>query len=433
LKTKIILLSVFILAVHNLWADITLDIDSAVSRALENNLALERSRMDTLAAKRKSDRSWNSLIPSLSASALVGHPTSITDPIPDMINVWTPGFSLSASLQISPAIFATIRSTKEEYAAGRLNYEAARQDLSFQVRRLYYQLLLLQANVELMEQTAASARSRHDQAIARQRAGQASSLDELSARLDVQTQQVNLQSARTGYENAVDSLKYLLMIPPEEKIILSGSLQTYTVMVQSADDFTSNESMQMSVLRQSITTLEAQQTAAQTRSYAPALIFSWGATPMYSLSPPLYTDREWRDSNQFSIMLSLKLDNYLPWSAAKEQIDTLGDAVARQRSLLQETTMNRRNTIERLRRNILQSIQTLETIHLNITLAEETYRTYEEAYRRGTVDLQNLNNSRDSLSVAQNKLLSEQFNLAILALELEKELNIPFGSLLRWE
>jgi outer membrane protein TolC len=284
-----------------------------------------------------------------------------------------------------------------------------------------------------MEQNAASARTRHEQVLARQRAGQASNLDELSARLDVQTQQVNAQSARTAYDNAIDSLKYLLMIPPEEKVVLSGSLQTYTVMVQSVDDFTSNESMQMSVLRQSITTLEAQRTAAQTRSYAPTLIFSWGATPMYSVSPPLYTDRAWKDSNQFSIMLSLKLDNYLPWSPAKEQIDTLGDAVARQQSLLQETTMNRRNTLERLRRNILQSVQTLETIHLNITLAEETYRTYEEAYRRGTVDLQSLNNSRDSLSLAQNKLLSEQFNLAILALEREKELNISFGSLLRWE
>jgi outer membrane protein TolC len=425
MKTKIVL-CLCVLIASNAWSETILDIDSAVTRALENNLSLQRSDMDTLSAKRKYDRSWNSLIPSLSAGAMVAHPTSITDPIPEAADIWTPGFSLSASLSLSPAIFANINQTKQEYEAGRINYAAARQELEFQVRRLYYQLLLLKANAELADLNIESAQSRYEQTVSLQRAGRASNLDELSARLDVQTQQANAQNAWAAYNNALDSLKYFLMIPMEEAVALQGDLQNFTVRNDVPGNRNTNgESMQMSVLRQSISTIEAQRKAARLRSYAPALTLSWNAAP-------LYIDQvgEWRDSSgQFSIALSFKLDNYLPWSPAKEQIDSLNDAIAGQQSLLTESAINHQNTVQKLLRDIARSQDSIETLRLNITLAEETLRMYTDSYRSGAVDLQTLNSTRDNLRTAQNRLLSEQFSLLSAILELEKELNIPFGSI----
>jgi hypothetical protein len=343
MKTKI-LFCLCVLIASNVWAEITLDIDSAVTQALENNLSLKRSQMDTQSAKRKYDRSWNSLIPSLGAGAMLAHPTSITDPIPEASDIWTPGFSFSASLSISPAIFANINQTKQEYESGRLNYTAARQELEFQVRRLYYQILLLKANAELADLNIESTQSRYEQTVSLQRAGRASNLDELSARLDVQTQQSNAQNAHAIFQNALDSLKYFLMISMEETVVLQGDLQNFTVEDWNTTNNISGESMQISVLRQSISTIEAQRRAAQLRSYAPALTFSWNAAPLYidQLSA-------WRDaSGQFSIALSIKPDNYLPWSPAKEQIDTLNDAIAKQQSLLTETAVNHQNTVLKL-------------------------------------------------------------------------------------
>jgi outer membrane protein TolC len=132
---------------------------------------------------------------------------------------------------------------------------------------------------------------------------------------------------------------------------------------------------------------------------------------------------------QFSVTLSIMLDDFLPWSPAKEQIDTLHDSIAVQQSLLRETLMNSRNAVRQLERNIVQSIETLKTLALNVTLAEETRQMYEEAYRQGTSDFQSLRSVRDNLSFAQNSVLEEQYNLASAILELEKELDIPFGSL----
>jgi len=426
MKTKIIIFCLCALIASNAWAEIALDIDSAVSRALENNLSLKRAQMDTASAKRKYSRSWNGLIPSLTAGAVATHPSSITDPIPEAKNIWTPGFNLSASLSITPAIFANINQTKQEYEAGRINYAAARQELEFQVRRLYYQILLLKANTELSELNIESARSRHEQTSALQRVGRASNLDELSARLDIQTQQSNAQNAQAAYNNALDSLKYLLMLPMDETVSLQGDLRNFIKGDNVTAAETHNESMQISALRQSISVIEAQRKTAQLRSYAPSLNFSWSGTP-------LYIDQlgEWKDSSgQFSISLSFKLDNYIPWSTAKEQIDSLSDSMAKQKSQLAETAVNHQNTIQKLLRDIARSEETIETLRLNVTLAEETLRMYTESYRSGTIDLQSLYSTRDNLRTAQNRLLSEQFNLLSSILEIEKELNIPFGSLL---
>ncbi|MDR1106574.1 MAG: TolC family protein [Treponema sp.] len=431
MKTKPALLCLGVLIVlraNHVFAETALDIEAAVGIALEKNLSLERSRMESASAKRRYGRSWNSLIPSLEAGVLAARPTSITGPVPPESNTWMPGFSLSAGLQLSPSLVTDIKRTKEDYEAGLLNYAAARQDLEFQVRRLYYQLLVLRANTELMEQNAAGAQGRYEQIRARQRAGQASNLEELSARLDVQTRRTDAQSAAAAYENALDSLKHLLMIPPEETIVLRGALQTLSFAEAEISAETSGEAPAIGALRKTISSLEAQRRGLRISSYAPSLNLSWNASPLYSGKT-----HDWTDSGLFSITLSIKPDNFLPWSRAKEEIDSLSDSIAMGQNQLRESILGRQNAIQKLRRDIAQSGEAVETLRLNVTLAGESYRAYEDAYRRGAVDIQSLYSARDNVLLAENQLLSEQYNLAAAILELEKELALPFGTLMRWE
>jgi outer membrane protein TolC len=229
MKHKILLLGAGLCIAAGLWAETTLDIDGAVKLALEKNLSLERSRIDRDAAKRKYGRSWNSLLPSLGAGVLASRQASVTSAIPAGADQWTPGFSLSASVRLSLSAIMNAEQAKADYEAGLLDYEAARQGLDFEVRRLYCQLLLLCANKEMADRNAESAQIRYEQIRAQYRNGQASNLDELSARLDAQTQATNVQSALTAYDNALDGLKQLLMISPEEKVTLSGSLQSLSI------------------------------------------------------------------------------------------------------------------------------------------------------------------------------------------------------------
>jgi outer membrane protein TolC len=423
-------------------AQTPLDADTAVRLALENNLSLQRSRLDIAGAKRKADRSWNSLLPSLTASGSVGRATSLIDPVPAGQDEWVPGFSFSAALQLSPVIVTNIQQAGKEYDAGLISYETARQELEFQVRKLFYQILLLQSNVSLMAQNAATARERYEQTLVLRRVGQASRLDELSAQVDLQTQAASLRSAEIQYANALDTLKQLLMLPPEEAITPQGSFMpawestpgnSVTVLPQETghslweSGLSPGESGAIAAQRQALKVLEVQRKSARNQAYTPALNLSWNTAPVYSASP-ISGDKAWMDNGQFSIALSFNLDNLLPASKAREQIAALNDSITNQQSILQEAILNSQNSTEKLRRNIAQSLDNIETLRLNITLAEETYEMHDEAYRKGAADLQSLRSAQDSLSLAQNRLLEERYNLALAVLELEKEINVPFGS-----
>jgi outer membrane protein TolC len=61
-----------------------------------------------------------------------------------------------------------------------------------------------------------------------------------------------------------------------------------------------------------------------------------------------------------------------------------------------------------------------------VELAESAYAMYEEAYRQGAADYQSLRNAGDSLLQAQYQVQQEYYNFIAAALDMEKELNIPF-------
>jgi outer membrane protein TolC len=87
------------------------------------------------------------------------------------------------------------------------------------------------------------------------------------------------------------------------------------------------------------------------------------------------------------------------------------------------------STINQKARAIAQSIESIKVYSLNIELAGRTYQQYLEAYQKGNANLSDVRNAQDSLNRAQNNLAAEYYNLISTSLDLQQELNIPFGSL----
>ena len=127
MKTKKMLFAILVLSALTLPAFAqeaqagavkVITIDEAVRVALDNNLGLRRSAVNLGTARRAADRSWNALLPSLNASAMVSHPTSISGPIPPGRDMWTPGFHMSAGITLSTATIENIRRARADYEAG---------------------------------------------------------------------------------------------------------------------------------------------------------------------------------------------------------------------------------------------------------------------------------------------------------------------------
>jgi len=170
--------------------------------------------------------------------------------------------------------------------------------------------------------------------------------------------------------------------------------------------------------------MKAQQNAVRNSAYVPNLRMSWTSTPVYNLQ-----NQYWNDSGTFSVSLNMNLDGFLPWSNTKTQLDTLNDNIRIAEIQLGEAIRNRDNRINQSLRTIERIFESLEAMRLNVELAQSTYEMIEEAFSIGAADYQRLRGAGDSLASAQNRLLQEQFNLISALLDLEKELNIPFGSL----
>jgi outer membrane protein TolC len=407
----------------------TLTVDEAVRIALDKNLSLRRNAITLNGQKRTADRAWNSLIPSVSAGADISHPSSVTGEIPAAQDVWTPGLSVSASLSLSVSTVDSIRQARAGYEAGLLTYEEARVELELQVRKLFYQILLLESNRELAAQSLESARARYEQSAAFARTGQASRLEEMSARVDMENQRPNVRKAETLYENALDSFRTLLDISREQEIALSGTLHyeggsSPNDTAQGDWETASGDSMAAAVLQKTIRALEAERRAARNGAYLPSLSLSWNSMPRCTID-----GNQWSDSGSFSISLGFSLDNFLLWSPAKTRLDSLSDSIRSAEIRLGETIRNRESVITQYRRIVEQTRETIAALTLNVELAQTSYAMYEEAYRNGAADYQQLRNAGDSLLQAQGRVREEQYNLISAVLNLERELGVPFGTI----
>jgi outer membrane protein TolC len=411
--------------VSMLRAETVLDMETSVGLALEHNLSLNRTRVEMEGKKRESNRSWNNLLPSVNAGANIRRGTSLTGDLPPGGDEWTPGLSLSASLSFSPAIIVTMKKTKTDYEAGLISYESAKQELELEVRKLFFQLLLIQANVELAKESIASAQIRYEEAAARSKVGQASNLDELSARVDLENLRPNLRSAETQYVNALESFKQILGLPSDEVVQLEGTLEVIVPEAppNSIIEARKQESWAITTLRKSLESLEMQRKILWNQAYMPNLQLSWNSAPTYSND--IFADT----SGSFSIGIGINLDGFLPGSSQRTRIDAVDDNLKIYRSQIQEVILNQDMRIRQLQRSIEQSIETIEALTLNGELAERTYEMWSESYRRGTSDMQQLRSAGDSLLQAKNRIQQEFYNLVAASLDLEKELNIPFGSL----
>ena len=431
MKTRNLLLTILILAFGTLsvFAETgtiqILTVDEAVRIAFVNNLNLRQNALDLGINKRNTDRSWNSLLPTLGVSAMISHLTSITGPIePASRDIWTPGFSISAGLNLSASVIENIRKAQADFEAGVLSNEALRQEIELQVRKLFYQLILLDSNRELAAQNLLNAQARFEQTVALVRIGQSSRLDELSARVDMENLRPVAINTGILYENAMDSFKTILGIPADTLLKLDGDLAIQI----TADNLTGNnghgDSLEALRLIQSIRSMEVQRSSIRNSAYIPNLRLSWSSTPLYNTQ-----NNSWSDNGSFSVSLGFNIDNFFPWSNTKTQIDNINDNIRSAQIQLTDSLRNRDNRISQNVRTIERILESLEAMILNVELAQSTYEMMKDAYSRGVVDYHRLRNAGDSISQAMNQLFQEQYNLISTLLDLEKELSIPFGTL----
>jgi outer membrane protein TolC len=410
-------LAVAAIAVGPLCAETVFTVDTAVESALARNVSVERSKISCDALKRKSDQSWNTLIPSIRAGAGITktNETKIT----------TKYGLVSSSLSLSPSTFVSIREAQLNYEAGMISRETALRSVELNVRKAFYSLIYERENVALLEKQLESAQREYDQTIAKQRAGLVPEVDALSAQVTLENLKPSLESAQTALSSDMAAFKQLIGVEQDESIRLDGTLDEALSLKEINLSGVGTSSDSVLALEKSLELAKVGKALAIANVFAPTV--SLGYT--YQPSQTDVSGSKRTDSGYLSASVTFSVDSLLPWSSSAETARAASDAVKDASLQLANERVSAAIEKNTLLESIVQSRSTLNARKLGVDLAQRNYNLTSDAYKAGTKDILALQSSSDALQEAKVSLLKQSYTLISNVLDLENAIGVPFGTL----
>jgi len=439
--------------------------DEAVDRAIKNNLSLESSRTGLSTKKRTSDYSWNQFIPSVTlggslirdntASTVSGFfPVDIANlagslfPVPPgMFYVVTP-YSVEApqwhiagtvqmSLTLSAAMFENMRRLRLDYEGGLLSYEKAKLQLERDIRKAYHNMLLLQENIALLRMSFENVERQVQMAQANYNAGLAPELTYLQARVARENMRPTIDQAENGLKLSLAQFAMYLGLDyntPFELIPAEQSTDFIPLDVSEMISKASGGKPDIQELRQTILMLQSAR-KAQLYSLTPSLSINWSLMPTFMKDPwkDSWSKGNWSDRGSLTITLGLRLHSLIPFSQDFQAIKNLDDQITSANiglaQMINGTEIEIYNTVLALEKTRVSSQAQAQTI----TLAEQSYRLTEQAYRAGLQDYFQVQSAEQSLRQARVQMLEQQFNYLNGLIDLEYSIGVPFGTLSKQE
>ena len=437
--------------------------DEAVDMAIKNNLNLEMARINLDIKKRKSNLVWNEFLPTLGVSGTLSRAnwaasqkvlsaipgTGIPMTVEGMSGVinpstfateialpqWNLNGMFSASLYFSFALIQGIQSFKDDYQAGLISFEKAKLQMEQGVRKMYNNILLLEANTALLKESYSNTKRQADIAEANFRAGLAPRLTLLQAQVAVE----NMKPAMNDLENSMKNLKgnfaLLLGLSYDAPFELESLTFGASYIPDDVADLISRAASgkpDIQELQASIMTLQTQRKAQRLQSFTPYLNFGWSVSSSFLEDPwqnNWFNKENWKAGGSFSITLGMNLNGLFPFTKEGQQRKDMDAGLQMQNIRLAQTI--RETELEVFTKiNSLEKIRTTKEVQqAAVDLAEESYKLTEEAYRAGLQDFQAVYNATLQLDQAKHQLLTQQYNYLNDLIDLEYSIGVPFGTL----
>jgi len=435
--------------------------DTAVEMTIKNNLNLQSAMLGLDIKERKSKLVWNQFVPSASVTGTLSRDNwastsagmlpvplnTINSSIPPNIFAVTPysitlpqwhaNGSFSATLDFSFALVEGIKSYRLDYEAGRVSLEKARLQMEQAVRKMYNQILLLESNVALLNESYGNARRQASTAEANFRAGLVPRLTWLQAQVAAE----NMRPSVYDMENNLKTLKgnFALLLglsydTPLELEPVSFSVLEIPVELSELISRASTEKPDILELQASIMTLQSQKKALSLQQYTPFLRLGWSLSSLFNpaLDPfkdSLFNMDNWNKGGNFSLTLGMTLNSLFSFTKEGQQRKDMEVNIQIQNTrlaqMVRETELEVFSRLASLEKNRTSA----EAQKTALDLAEQSYRLTEEAYRAGLQDFQSVQSAALALEQARLQLLSINFSYLNDLIDLEYSIGVPFGTL----
>ncbi len=405
-----------------------LSLSDAIGRALDSSLLLQAQDLRLAAQKRSRDYVWNSFLPRAGFS---GSLSRLNQPPVPSADHWNLSAGFSAQLDLSLALVEGIRGTALEYEAGLIDRMTAESQLRRDVKKSYYNLIVLQESGRILELSLETARKRYEQARRNLQAGIGSEFDLLSAQVAWENLKPSQQDLRIGYQTAEMAFKQLLGLKSADAIVLTDPLQVTAVELDAQalirDRMSSRPDIQ--ALRQAIALQKNARNLQRKATYTPLLTLSYTFDPLFSGDPfrePWFDDprNDWtQPTGMLAVNLSLPLDALLPFSPTAVKIANLQAGIEEMEKTLARSIQGAELEIESLVLQLQKAQASLEVLQLNVQLAEKAYELAEKGFATGALEPLQLADADNELSNARHQVLREKYNYITTLLDLEYAIN----------
>lgn len=430
MKGNIILLS-FVLLVSQLTmgqeSKVTeLTLQQCVKMAVEQNINVKTSRIEKEKSNYKKDETRAALLPKINLNA--GFTDNIELPTTVLPGEFLgkPGttipvqmgsqFNTNAALSISQILynqtaFTAMKLTRKSAELSSLSVEKAREDIAFEVARLYAlsqttaeQYKLISQNIKRTERLRDITRIIVENGIAKQ-----VDLDRVSVNLEnLYSQQSNTQQAQ---EQQLNMIKYMLNLPIDQQIALTDTV--ISPILENDPILESDFSDHVSIrLLQSQKELNQLNRKMINKGYQPSLSLS-GQFAYQGLRKDFNTYfqsgdvNKWYPMSNISVNLSLPVfDGFEKRAKFRQATMDLQKTEATLASTKENFNMNYRNALN----NYLNNKEIVRRQKMNLDLAEKVYRETTLKYHEGFATMSSLLQDEMSMTSAQGGYLTALYN-----------------------
>ena len=401
-----------------------LGLGEAVKLALEYNLSLKKSEIDLEAAAFSEKNLWSVIFPTISASAGAGYRRHLFSdiPLPNEGQFYSLGFNVR--LGLNAGIPYAMKSIKLAHKEKLLSYEDAKNQLSIQITKLFYSLVAADDNLLLLEENFNLAQRISARNEVSFRNGLVGELTLTQSRLAAENARYNLSAAKVTHEGNMAEFLAMLGMSLNENITLLGDINIVRINPDSEALINKYLSKRPDIAQktQEIEKLETSYNQISLRARAPSLDLSlnWGSSAFDPFT----------DSLSATAQLSIPIDPWIKGTEQSQAAARASDQIKKAKLDLEITENSAKTQIRSLSALLKHSWDSILIARLSLEAAQRSYQLTEQGFNNGTVEQLTLQDARNNMADARQRLLRSELSYFNMILDLSSALNMDWNTLI---
>jgi outer membrane protein TolC len=403
-----------------------LTLDEAVSLALDYNLNLRKTQIDLAASGYSESNLWMEIFfPTINASARAAY--SATPLISDRASGTSgPSYRVGAGISfgLNAGIPYAISSIRLAHQGDILKYEDARNQLAIQITKKYYSLVAEKNNLLLLEEVLNLAQRQYERNQVSFRNGLIRELSVIQSSLAYENARYDLSAATTAYLNSMSEFLAMLGLDSAVNVELSGEISIVKIEADadSLIDLFLPGRPDIARSMQEIERLQNAQRQTVMQNRAPSLSLSLDWTG--NIDP-------FSDSVTGSATVNIPVDSWIPGTSRNQAVRRADGAVEKALLDLAIAQDTAKTQIRSLTAMLHNSWNGIAIARLGLQAAQSNYNVTDQAFRNGTVEQLVLEDARNNMASARQRVLQSEFAYFNMILDLSSAINVDWKNLIR--